>query len=173
LLVDTDMAGTLPMLYKALKAADIRVNEIDYVLATHYHPDHMGLISALMEQGVKLLLMDVQRDFVHYSDGIFARDRRLGYTPIDERRAVVVSCEESRSFLRRLGIDGEICRTPSHSEDSVSLFLDNGNCFVGDLDPIGYLPGYADNVQLEADWELVIAREPKVVYYAHTPAERF
>ncbi|MDO5826571.1 MAG: MBL fold metallo-hydrolase, partial [Methanosphaera sp.] len=91
LLVDTDYAGTLPGFYKALKQNDIRVSDIKYVLATHYHPDHMGLISELMKQGVKLLLIDTQKDYVHYSDGIFARDK-LPYTPIDETSATVISC---------------------------------------------------------------------------------
>ncbi|MCR5006659.1 MAG: MBL fold metallo-hydrolase, partial [Clostridiales bacterium] len=45
LLVDTDYAGTLPAFYKALKAHELQVTDIDYVIATHYHPDHMGLIS--------------------------------------------------------------------------------------------------------------------------------
>ena len=75
LLLDTDYAGTLPAFYKALKNAGIRVTDIAYVLATHYHPDHMGLISALMEQGVRLLLMDTQKDSVHFSDSIFQRSK--------------------------------------------------------------------------------------------------
>ena len=54
LLVDTDYAGTLPAFYKALKQNGIKVNNIKYVLATHYHPDHMGLISDLMKQGAML-----------------------------------------------------------------------------------------------------------------------
>ena len=64
LLVDTDYAGTLQAMYKALKRSGIQVKDIVYVLATHYHPDHMGLISKLMEQGVTLLLMDGQKHCV-------------------------------------------------------------------------------------------------------------
>ena len=49
LLIDTDYAGTLSAFFRAIKAAGITVREISYVMATHYHPDHMGLISELME----------------------------------------------------------------------------------------------------------------------------
>lgn len=115
LLVDTDYAGTLPAFYKALKQNRIKVNNIKYVLATHYHPDHMGLISELMKQGAMLLLIDVQRDYVHFSDSIFARDR-LPYTPIDESLGTIISCSESRAFLLRAGITGEIIHMHSHSE---------------------------------------------------------
>lgn len=70
LLFDTDYAGTLPLFYKALKQNNIGVKDIGYVLASHYHPDHMGLIGELIKQGAKLLLIDVQKDFIHFSDSI-------------------------------------------------------------------------------------------------------
>ncbi len=168
LLVDTDYAGTLYTFYKAIKQAGIGIKDIEYVFATHYHPDHMGLIGDLMKQGVKLLLIDVQSSSVHYSDGIFARDK-LPFTPIDESMAVVISCKESRIFLSRLGIAGEIIHTPSHSEDSVSLILDDGDCFVGDLEPYEYIEAYEENLPLRNDWERVLAFHPKRIFYAHAP----
>ena len=77
LLIDTDLAGTLPAFYRAIKEHNIKTRDISYVLATHYHPDHMGLISELMGQGIKLLLMDTQKAHVHFADEIFRRDKRL------------------------------------------------------------------------------------------------
>ena len=71
----------------------------------------MGLVSELMKQGVKLLLVDVQREYVRFSDEIYAREPRLGYEPINKEEATVITCEESRVFLRTLGIDGEIIST--------------------------------------------------------------
>lgn len=168
LLVDTDYAGTLPAFYKALKNNGITVKDISCVLATHYHPDHMGLIGELVKQGVKLLLADVQKDFVHFSDRIFDRDK-LQYVPIDETAAAVISCEESRGFLKRLGISGEIIHTPSHSDDSISLILDNGDCFVGDLEPFEYLGAYEENPKLKKDWERILSFNPKRICYAHAP----
>ena len=167
LLVDTDYAGTLPAFYQAIKAAGIGLEEIRFVLATHYHPDHIGLVSGLMRQGVKLLLIDLQKDSVHYSDRIFERDRHLRYDPIDEDAAAVISCAESRIFLQKLGIKGEIISTPSHSPDSVSLILDSGECFVGDLEPLEYLAAYEENLPLRADWERVLSFGPKRILYAH------
>ena len=83
LLFDTDYAGTLPAFYKAIKQNHIALKDIDCVLASHWHPDHMGLISELMKQGVKLLLLDVQRDRIHFPDRIFERDH-LAVEPIRE-----------------------------------------------------------------------------------------
>ena len=166
-LVDTDYAGTLMLFYKSLKANGLTVNDIHYVIATHYHPDHIGLVSELMEQGVKLILADSQIGSVHYSDEIFAREPRLGYAPIDDASAIVISEDESRSFFKELGIDGELFYTPSHSEDSISLSLDEGICIVGDLEPYEYLAAYEDNEKLKADWDKVLSYSPKAIYYAH------
>ncbi len=167
LLVDTDYAGTMPAFYRALKEHNIKISDISYVLATHYHPDHIGLVSELMKQGVKLLVIDTQCSQIHYSDEIFSRDKRFNYEPIDEEDAIVISCKESRGFLKDMGIAGEIISTMSHSEDSISLVLDNGICIVGDLEPIEYLDAYEENVELKADWELVMSYNPKLIYYAH------
>ena len=168
LLVDTGYAGTLHAFYKALKENGLRVSDITYVLATHYHPDHMGIIGDLMAQGVRLLLVDVQKDYVHFSDGIFARDR-LPFTVIDEEKAAVISCKESRAFLKSLGISGEIIHTPSHSADCICLILDDGDCIAGDLEPYEYIEAYGENETLRKDWEHVLSLSPKRVFFAHAP----
>ena len=167
LLVDTDYAGTLPAFYKALKAAGVQVKDIAFVLATHYHPDHMGLIPELMKQGVKLLLMDTQMKDIHFSDPIFAREKAMHFFPIDESEATVISCRNSRAFLAGIGIAGEIISTPSHSRDSVSLVLDDGDCLVGDLEPMEYLSAYDDNPALKADWDAILSFHPKRILYSH------
>ena len=167
LLVDTDYAGTLPAFYKAIKEQEIKISDITYVLATHYHPDHIGLVSELIRLGVKLLVIDAQCPYIHFADTIFGRDKSLAYKPIPTDHATIISTEESRAFLKRLGIDGEIVRTTSHSADSISLILDGGECFVGDLEPIEYLAAYEQNDKLKHDWELIMRFTPKTIYYAH------
>ena len=166
LLVDTDYAGTLPALYRALKQNGVMVRDIGWVMATHYHPDHMGLIPDLMAQGVKLLLIDAQLGSVHFADRIFARDG-LPFRPIDEARGTVIRCADSRAFLRELGIAGEIIQTPSHSKDSISVILDCGACIVGDLEPIDFLPAYERNEALMNDWDRILAYKPERILYAH------
>jgi glyoxylase-like metal-dependent hydrolase (beta-lactamase superfamily II) len=167
LLIDTDYAGTLQAFFRALKTNHLELNDISYVLPTHCHPDHIGLIGELQHLGVKPLLVDIQLATVHFPDEIFGRDKHLRYAPIDEKQATIISCDESREFLRSIGIEGEIISTPSHSEDSVSVILDCGDCFVGDLEPYEYLNGYDDNPQLENDWKLILSMNPKQILYAH------
>ena len=167
LLIDTDYAGTLQAFFRALKTNHLELNNISYVLPTHCHPDHVGLIGELQKLGVRLLLIDTQLATVHFPDEILGRDKHLRYVSIDENQATVIPCDESREFLRSIGIEGAIISTPSHSEDSVSVILDGGECFVGDLEPYEYLDGYDDNPQLENDWDLILSMKPKRILYAH------
>lgn len=172
LLVDTDYAGTLPAFYKAIKELGIKVSDISYVLATHYHPDHIGLVSELTDQGVKLVVMESQTDFIHYSDPIFAREPHLNYRPIDERNALILKFDEAPSFLDSLGINGNIERTLSHSEDSIYISLSDGTFILGDLEPLEYLEAYKDNQLLKTDWDNILKQDPKLLLYAHANEKR-
>ena len=172
LLIDTDYAGTLPAFYKAIKELGIKVSDINYVLATHYHPDHIGLISELMDQGVKLIIMESQIEYVHYSDSIFAREPRLNYKPIDESKALILSFDDARSFLASLGIDGNIGSTESHSEDSIYVSLSDGSFILGDLEPLEYLDAYKDNAALKNDWDEILKQKPSLLLYAHANEKR-
>lgn len=167
LLIDTDYAGTLPAFYQAIKENGITLKDISFILATHYHPDHIGLVSELMGHGVTLLLVTCQINFVHFADEIFSRDRRLRYHPIEESKAKLISCEESRHFLNGIGINGEIISIPSHSEDSIAVLLDNGDCIVGDLEPAACLEAYEDNMLLKNDWDRIMRRGAKRIFHAH------
>lgn len=167
LLIDTDYAGTLSAFYKEIKKNGIATADIKYILATHYHPDHMGLISELTESGIKLLLLEHQVKSVHDSDAIFYRESRLNYTPIDENKAVIISCRESRNFLDSMGIQGEIISTKSHSDDGVALILDNGDCCVGDLEPLEFIQAYESNQALQEDWERILSYNPVTIHYGH------
>ena len=170
ILLDTDYAGTLQMFYKEIKKNGISLKDITYILATHYHPDHMGLVGELVSMGVKFLVIDTQVPNLHFSDDIFSRDKTLRMSPsVPKDKAEVIACKDSRAFLAALGIDGEIVSTPSHSEDSITLVLGSGDCFVGDIEPMEYMEGYEENSALQSDWKKVMSFSPRVIHYGHAP----
>ena len=123
--------------------------------------------------GIKLLLIDTQCNYVHFADAIYKKKKHLQYEPIGEKNTTIIGCNESRDFLADLGIVGEIIQTASHSEDSISVILDSGECMVGDLEPMEYLAAYEENIALQNDWKLVKSYHPKVIYYAHANEKHF
>ena len=167
ILVDTDWAWTLSAFFKAIKSRHISIDKIKFLIVTHYHPDHMGLVSELVELGIKLVVVDVQSDFIHCSDNIFQRDKHRIYQPIKDDEAIVISCAESRNFLAEIGIAGEIVYTPGHSDDSISIILDEGIAIVGDLDPVDSVLAYNDNTILKNSWNKIFSHKLKVVFYGH------
>lgn len=100
LLIDTDFAGTLPAFYRAIKEHSIKISDISYILATHYHPDHIGLVSELMKQGIKLLLIDTQKSHIHFADEIFRKDKRLNYESINTDNSIIISSKTVGNFLK-------------------------------------------------------------------------
>ena len=166
LLFDAGWAGTFPAFCTAMGGIGIPVQKIDFTLISHYHPDHMGIAGEIARQGAKIAVPDVQENYVHRADEIFAKDKKCFFVPIRDEDLRPVPMEKSREFLKELGIDGEILYTPGHSEDSVSLFLDDGSLFVGDLNPLYELELHRED-QIGKSWKMLLAKKPKTVYYGH------
>ena len=78
----------------------------------------------------------------------------------------------AEGFLSSIRISGEIVYTPSHSEDSISLILDDGSCFVGDLEPLEYFEAYDSNSILKNDRDWVMSYHPNMVCFAHKPEKK-
>ena len=167
LLIDTDMPGTMPGLCRELKRNGLSLRDVRFVIATHYHPDHVGLIGELTERGTRLVLLAHQKPYVHVADPIFARQKNVLCVPIREENVLVITPDESRAFLAALGISGEIVPTSSHSPDGIALVTDGGDCFVGDVEPLSFLSGYEHNEPLRADWDALLCRGARHVFFGH------
>ena len=164
ILVDTDWAGTLQACYKKIKELDI--TKIDYLLITHYHHDHMGIAQEIIDNmNAKLLVIDIQKDYLHCSDKIFEKDKKSKFTPINTE-PLIISCEESRKFLSDLGIDGEIIYTPGHSDDSISLILDDGIAIVGDLYDLNSASAFNDD-KINNSWKSILSHNISKICYGH------
>jgi ribonuclease/clavin/mitogillin len=166
LIVDLGWPGTMGTMRANLRRMDVPLAEIRYGLATHYHIDHAGLAQELKRAGVPLLVLDVQVDAIPLMKRwTKPRDNYVEITTYDN---VVISCAESRPLLHEIGIAGQIVHTPGHSDDSVSLVLDTGAAFTGDLPPPGYLTEESREA-VEASWQRVRVLGATTVYPAHGP----
>ncbi len=167
LLVDVGWSGTLGRLQANLKRKGIAIEEIRYLLATHYHPDHAGLAQEVKHKGVRLIVMEGQLEAIPMLKTWMKPVNR--YEEIDLRDNTQVSFVESRSFLAKVGIEGEIVSTPGHSNDCVTLVLDSGDAFTGDLQP----ESRAEEADLETvrrSWQTLREMHVKIIHPGHGPA---
>ncbi len=166
LLVDLGWPGTMGRMRAGLNRMGVPFDEIRYGLATHYHIDHAGLAQELKHAGVSLLVLDVQVHAVPLMK--YSTKPRDSYLDITLDDNVTIACSESRGVLEQIGIPGEILHTPGHSDDSVSLLLDNGSVFTGDL-TYPALIGEEDQEIVTASWRLMQGKGATWVYPAHGP----
>lgn len=166
LLVDLGYPGTMGKLRARLKQMDIPLEEIRYALATHYHIDHAGLAQELKLAGVRLIVLENQvaaiplmKQFTKPQDH---------YVEISLEGNLVITFSQSRVVLAEIGLAGEILPTPGHSQDSVSVLLDDGSAFTGDLTPLEAAWGEAGEL-VKASWELLSQHGARRIFPAHGP----
>lgn len=166
LLFDTGWAGMFPLFCRALGELKVSVQEISCIMISHFHPDHMGIAQEIADQGAVLLIPEVQKPFLHAADAIFAKEKGTRFVPVRDDRVRFFSIEESRAVLKELGIDGQVIHTPGHSDDGISLWLDEGDLFVGDLNPLYELELHK-GTQIGESWDKLLKLRPHMVYYGH------
>jgi len=97
LLVDLGWPGTMGQMRASMRRKGVPINEIAYALATHYHIDHAGLAQEFKQNGVLLLLMDVQVSAVPLMKAYTKPHDK--YVEITTHDNVTISCSESRVIV--------------------------------------------------------------------------
>ena len=165
-MVDLGWPGMMGELRAVMKRMDVPIGEITYGLATHYHIDHAGLAQNLKQLGMKLLVLETQAAWIPLmKQHIKPRDNYVDIT-LDDNMDITFA--ESRAVLARIGLAGRIVATPGHSEDSVSLLLDDGAVFTGDLTPL-QLAGEEDGALVARSWRTLRDLGATIVYPGHGP----
>ena len=166
LLVDLGWPGMFGTLAANLERMDVPLREVTHGIATHYHLDHAGAAQDLKHVGMRLIVTEEQvaaiplmKQHVKSADA---------YTEIMLHDNRVISCAASRPTLGALGIDGQIVHTPGHSDDSVSLLLDTGAVFTGDLTHPAFVTEETA-AQVRLSWQTLRDLGATTVYPGHGP----
>lgn len=163
LLVDCGWPGTLPQFTKVLQRKGISLSEIKYLLVTHFHPDHAGLVQDIKNQGAKLILPECQADYISPFAEYFT-GKPFPYVEIRQNDNLILKLDDSRKFLADIGLGGEIIHTPGHSDDSVTLILDEGFAFTGDLHP-SFMN--VDDVKTHESWDKINQHRITKIFPGH------
>jgi glyoxylase-like metal-dependent hydrolase (beta-lactamase superfamily II) len=173
---------------KGIETLSIKPEDIQLIVITHGHWDHIGSAKEIKGiTGAKIALHRNEKDWLEKSlkplppavtlwGNIFAKIMAI-FVPLIHVPAAdvdVVLGDEELS-LADYGIPGRIIPTPGHSMGSVSVLLETGDAFVGDLAmnafPLRLSPGlpiFAEDLQeVKKSWHLLLAKGAKTVYPAH------
>lgn len=159
------------------------------MIATHGHFDHVGAAAVLRER-LQAPLAVHRKDAEWVRRGtwtwppaltawgrvmratlapVLCRAQRFSPTPVD------LELDDAGLDLRSFGVPGRVVATPGHSPGSVSVLLDSGEAFVGDLAmngfPMTVRPSFGifahHPEQVPASWRLLRELGARVIYPAH------
>lgn len=166
LLVDLGWMGMLGAMRAELERKGIALTEITHGFATHYHLDHAGLAQELKAFGMVLIITPEQLAGAAVMKQHAKPQDHFVDVVLDDAKTRVLPLNECRAFLKNIGIDGELIHTPGHSDDSVSLLVDDGCVFTGDLTHPALAT--ADDADIVArSWQTLRDRGASTVYPGH------
>ena len=151
MLIDTGYERDIKKFYRELKRHGLDIGDIAYLLLTHYHDDHVGLVQEVVSKNqscrvimhknspARLKTGDNDLSKSSYINkriaivvGLAKKLAKSGFPPYIVREKDIIIPEDISFSDLGIDIDGRIVYTPGHTDDSISAILDNGVCFCGD-----------------------------------------
>jgi glyoxylase-like metal-dependent hydrolase (beta-lactamase superfamily II) len=173
---------------KAIGKIGIKTHDIQLIILTHGHWDHIGSAKEIKElTGAKVALHHLEKEWLEKSlkpmpPGLTTWGHILSkmikmflvFVSIPASKVDIVIENEGLS-LKEYGIPGRVIYTPGHSFGSISVLLETGEAFVGDMAmnmfPLRFSPGLPifaeDMVKLKESWKSLLDQGAKMVYPSH------
>lgn len=162
IMYDAGWADSFSVFMEQIKKHGKKLSDIKYLVVSHFHPDHAGLVQILNDYGVKFLLHEQQEGAYNWLNSFFSRKPSKSFKPIVG--GLKITTKESRQILKNIGINGEIISTLGHSEDGVSLIIDGKCAFTGDLPRLEYA---LNDPLTQESYRKILALGVSVIYPAH------
>ncbi|MHB0976483.1 MAG: MBL fold metallo-hydrolase [Candidatus Aquicultorales bacterium] len=162
ILVDGGNPYSEPIFFWYLKKFGIDPGEIKLAIATHGHFDHVGALHAVQKEcGCPVVCHESESHLLEEGEVVIPpgtnwlgrAGSKIGWrlTKLFQFEAVKPDITvDSAVSLEEFGVDGRIIPTPGHTDGSLSVLLDDGEAFVGDLAVdvkpfVGFFPPFGND----------------------------
>jgi glyoxylase-like metal-dependent hydrolase (beta-lactamase superfamily II) len=189
IMIDGGTPGQVDDFLAGLERASVTPEEIQLVVVTHGHWDHIGSAKQIKEAtGARIAMHRLEKEYLEEAAepppppgvttwgrilvklvGMSASSAEIPTTDVD------IELGEEALSLAEYGIPGRVIHTPGHTPGSVSVLLETGDVFVGDLAMNGFplrlspgLPIFAEDLeQVKESWRSLLDAGAKTVYPGH------
>jgi glyoxylase-like metal-dependent hydrolase (beta-lactamase superfamily II) len=183
ILVDAGMPGELEKIEEFLAENNAALKDIQLIIITHVHYDHVGSLSALKEKtDAEVLVHEKEKEFLEkgktdFPAGTVFISKLISKLSnlISESRFKALSPDitiEDNYDLKQFGIDGEVIHTPGHTSGSISIIINGEDIICGDtlfnFMPHSVYPPFAnDKDELIKSWQKIKKYNCKRFYPGH------
>ncbi len=187
ILIDAGAWDGMPAFLSEMKKLNIDPKQIDLILLTHGHWDHITNLNDIHEMtGAKVAIHGRDQFMVETGEPLFP----AGATPYGRMMSwaskrllrprlpkvkVDLVLDDNGMSLAEYGIPGKVVHTPGHSMGHSCVILDSGEAFVGDTAMNSWflrltpgLPVLAEDIKMVVDgWRKILPMGIKRVFPAH------
>ena len=187
ILIDAGVSGRMQRFLEGLKVADLEPGDIDLLLFTHGHMDHVGLAREILEMSnAQTACHQLERDSLENGKGNPPRGTNtlgklvaalIKFMPEGGSSSIKIDITfgDEDFILADYGIPGKVVYTPGHTLGSVSVLLDSGEAIVGDLAMNAMklrgkpgLPIFAEDVnRVKESWQKLLDLGAQTIYPSH------
>jgi hydroxyacylglutathione hydrolase len=173
-LIDTGVKGSEEQLFNYIAENGRSFTEIETIILSHAHPDHIGSAARIKElTGCKILAHELEKPWIENID-LQEKERPVpGFFNLVDRS---VKIDEFLSDKQKMNlgkeIEVEVIHTPGHSKGMLSLlFREDKVLFTADAIPLkNDIPNYDNYLQLIDSLSGIRKQDFKTLLTSWTPA---